>query len=78
MVQESDTLIGTAFEKILSNYLLARFQPFGREHDLWEVFVNVCDRFQEYISSRSTLKVRWGVGKGNWARIPWIAFFGRE
>jgi hypothetical protein len=74
MVQESDTLIRTAFEKILSNYLLARFQPFGREHDLWEVFVNVCDRFQEYISSRSTLKVRWGVGKGNWARIPWIAF----
>jgi hypothetical protein len=38
MTRESDTYIKTAFENILSNYLLARFEPFGREHALWRVF----------------------------------------
>lgn len=75
MVNESGTYIRTDFENILSNYLLARFEPFGREHVLWRVFEDLSDRFQKHINPRRpSLIVKASPGKGNWARVPWIAF----
>src|SRR5687767_9738890 len=76
MNPEAETYIKNAFDNILSNYLLARFEPFGREHALWRVFEGLSNQFQEHIKNQPTLKVKWGVGKGNWARVPWIAFLG--
>src|SRR5215211_3540177 len=64
----------TAFDNILSNYLRARVKPFGREHTLWRVFETLSQGFRTYVSNRPTLKVKWSVGKGNWVRVPWIAF----
>ena len=64
----------TAFDNILSNYLRARLKPFGREHTLWKVFEGIAGDFRTYISIRPELKVKWSVGKGNWASVPWIAF----
>lgn len=75
IVQESEIRIKSAFDNILSNYLLARLKPFGREHPLWRVFEELCEHFQEHASDRPTLGVKWSVGKGNWAGVPWIAFF---
>jgi hypothetical protein len=74
MSPEPETYIKSAFDNILANYLLARLKPFGREHALWRVFEELSAHFQNCIRSRPTLKVKWGVGKGNWARVPWIAF----
>jgi 5-methylcytosine-specific restriction enzyme B len=74
MSNESEASIRTAFENILSNYLLARFEPFGREHPIWRVFEDLANRFQQYVTSRSTLTVKASPGKGNWAAVPWIAF----
>ena len=73
--QEPETRVKTVFDNILSNYLLARQKPFRREHALWEVFEELSERFQKSISKHPTLAVKWSVGKGNWARVPWIAFF---
>lgn len=78
IVQESETRIKTAFDNILSNYQRARRKPFGREPALWRVFDELFYQLQHYISSRVTLKMKWSVGKGNWARAPWIAFLDKR
>ena len=64
----------TAFNNVLSNYLRTRLKPFGREHALWRVFEGLSDDFRTHVSSRPTLNVKWSVGKGNWVKVPWIAF----
>src|SRR5688572_5827153 len=74
-VQESEIRLKSAFDNILSNYLFARMKRFGREHALWQVFEELSEQFRNYAIDRPTLGVKWSVGKGNWARVPWIAFF---
>ncbi|HSK65020.1 MAG TPA: DUF3578 domain-containing protein [Pyrinomonadaceae bacterium] len=74
IVHEPETSYKAAFDSILSNYLLARLKPFGREHALWRVFEKLAEQFQKYVTNHPTLNVKWSVGKGSWARVPWIAF----
>lgn len=75
MVQQSQTYISTAFDEILSSYLRARFEQFGREHPLWRVFENLTKYLQTHVKNRRPrLIVKASPGKGNWARVPWIAF----
>ena len=74
MAQESETYIKSAFDHILANYVRARLKPFGRENTLWRVFEELSTYIQDRLRDRSTLKVKWGVGKGSWARVPWFAF----
>ena len=65
------------FNFILAEYLKARAGGrFGKEHPLWSAFGDLQKMFEasDYIKKTSDLKVSWSVGKGNWARIPWIAF----
>lgn len=72
MAQNSQYL-KTAFDNILSTYLRARRKPFGREPVLWKAFEGLFKQLENYVSNRLTLKVKWSVGKGDWARVPWIA-----
>jgi hypothetical protein len=74
MAQASKSCVKSSFDTILSNYLRARLKPFGREHALWRVFEELDTRLQAYLSKHPTLRVKWGVGKGNWTRVPWFAF----
>ncbi|HVF23676.1 MAG TPA: DUF3578 domain-containing protein, partial [Pyrinomonadaceae bacterium] len=74
MAQDADTYIKTAFDTILVDYFRARFKSFGRERAVWRVFEELSAYLQDCLRDRSTLKVKWGVGKGSWARIPWLAF----
>jgi hypothetical protein len=74
MPSKPQTYVKTAFDNILGNYLRARLKPFGRQNALWRVFAELSDHFQTHLNDRPTLKVKWGVGKGNWVRVPWIAF----
>jgi len=71
--QEPETRIKTAFDNILSNYLRARRKPFAREPALWTVFEALSEHLENQVSKRLTLKIKWSVGKGDWARVPWIA-----
>lgn len=71
---ENKPQLKPGFEEILSRYVRSRFEPFGREHPVWEVFENLSNRLIEYTASRPNLKVKWSVGQGTWARVPWIAF----
>lgn len=74
MAQQSETYIKTAFDHILTNYFKARLKPFGRENTLWRVFEELSAHIQDRLAERPALKVKWGVGKGSWARVPWFAF----
>lgn len=43
------------------------------------MFESLTNYFQEYVSpSRPTLTVKGSPGKGNWARVPWIAFLDKR
>ena len=78
IIPEPETRLKTAFDNILSNYLLARLESFGRKHPLWSAFEKLSQNLQQQVSNRQTLSVRWSVGKGSWTRVPWIAFFDRR
>lgn len=69
-------MIQQKLETILRRYAQARLEPFGGSHGLCRVFEEVQDEFShlETLRTRPHLKVKFGVGKGNWARVPWIAF----
>ena len=73
IVHKSEAHIKNGFDNILSNCLRARRKPFGHEPALWKVFDELCTQLEQYVSNRLTLKVKWSVGKGAWARVPWIA-----
>lgn len=72
MAQDLETCIKSAFDHILANYSHARFRPFAREEKVWPAFEELAAYFQDRVS-RPTLKVKWSVGKGSWAHVPWIA-----
>jgi 5-methylcytosine-specific restriction enzyme B len=63
-------------ERILSEYLRARSQgSFGGSHPVWQKFTDLKRAIEELpaLDARPTLRVEWSVGKGNWARVPWVA-----
>ena len=64
------------FERMLREYRGARQTGgFGRNHPLWKSFALLADLLEHSpsIQSRPTLRVKWSVGKGNWAGVSWIA-----
>lgn len=73
IVQKSETHIKTALDNILSVCMRARRKPFGREPALWKAFEELSKHLKSYATNRPTLKIKWSVGKGAWARVPWIA-----
>jgi len=69
--------LGELLEKILQDYPAARASgKFGKEHELWPVFANLEKALSETKSVRAfpTLRIKWSVGQGNWAKVPWVAF----
>ena len=75
IVREPETRVKIAVDNILSDYFLARQEPFGRKHPLWSRFEELAKHLEIRVSNRPTLNVKWSVGKGNWTAVPWIAFF---
>jgi len=68
-------MIQQKLELILSRYAQARLEPFSGTHEIQNVFGEIVTALSEmdFVRTRSYLKVKFGVGKGNWARVPWIA-----
>src|SRR5262245_7604493 len=66
-----------SLEKILGLYgEVRRTMPFGVHEELWGIFEKVRTLFKGStpVRKRPTIEVTWGVGKGAWAQVPWIAF----
>jgi 5-methylcytosine-specific restriction enzyme B len=63
-------------ERVLAEYADARSGPFGSTAPVWTSFETLNDAFERSapVASRPTVSARWSAGRGNWARVPWIAF----
>ncbi len=48
---------------------------FGSNHPVWKTFTKLKKKIESLsvLRSRPTLRVEWSVGKGSWARVPWVA-----
>jgi 5-methylcytosine-specific restriction enzyme MrcB-like protein len=75
-IRDKENILRNGLEKVLNKYLEVRqSKPFGQDQELRPAFESVCDTIRKLpgVASRPTLKVVWSVGRGNWARIPWIS-----
>jgi MoxR-like ATPase len=73
----TDNSIARLLEAILAQYGDARSQePFGSGSSVWNAFEELTELLNrsEPVAERSTLNANWSAGRGNWARVPWIAF----
>ena len=71
----ADAFADTANEDLLKRYGEVRISPFGEVPDLWGDF-NELKALLEGLPSvqkRPQLLVKWSLGKGVWAKVPWIA-----
>lgn len=52
-----------------------RSEPFSSNHPLWGEFSQIKDELEasEVVQNRPYLKIKWSMGMGNWAYLPWIA-----
>ena len=69
--------IRDGLDTILDSYVDFRnSQPFGGRNSIIKSFNRVAEflRKSDPVKKRSTLKVKFSCGQGNWARNPWIAF----
>ena len=71
------TSIRDNLESILASYSDAKAGGgFGSTNEVWGRFAQLEETFSGHqaVLRRPSLKVRWSVGKGNWAKVPWITF----
>lgn len=76
IVPRGPSTLGELLEKILQDYPAARTSgKFGKDHELWSVFSNLEKALSETKSVRAlpTLRIKWSVEQGNWAKVPWMA-----
>lgn len=64
-----------AFDHLLKQWTEMRSSdPYSKEHPLsraFEAFTELL-REAEPVRSRPQIKTKWSVGRGNWAKVPWI------
>lgn len=64
-------------QEILANFIKAKEnEPFGANNSIWQKFDEFVQllRQTETLRAYPTINIKWSVGMGNWARVPWIAF----
>lgn len=66
---------GELFRKALELFASASRGPFGEKPELWAAMEAIKQRLAASapVEARPNLTVKWTVGKGNWAKVPWIA-----
>lgn len=77
---DDDVSYGELFRRALNLFATASREPFGEKRDLWAAMEAIKDRLanEPSISSKPDLLVRWTLGRGNWAKVPWIAILDRR
>ncbi|MHB8135049.1 MAG: MrcB family domain-containing protein [Anaerolineaceae bacterium] len=65
------------FQNILDIYQTAQEnEPFGRNNSVWKKFTELEETLKHsaLLSEFPAVKIKWSIGAGNWAAVPWIAF----
>jgi hypothetical protein len=73
----SSNILQKLLQNILDNFHTAKEnEPFGANNSIWQKFEEFVQllRQTETIQAQPTINIKWSVGMGNWARVPWIAF----
>ena len=68
-------MIDHALERIMANYVAARrTSALSADHPLWALFKSLQTEFAglRVVKRRPTLRIKWSMGQGAWARIPWL------
>jgi hypothetical protein len=71
---------GDLFRTALDMFATASRQPFGEDVALWAAMDAIKGRLEASspVASRPNLLVKWTLGKGNWAKVPWIALLDKR
>ncbi|MGI6436153.1 MAG: MrcB family domain-containing protein [Syntrophomonadaceae bacterium] len=80
-IQETEPIkgLGENFKIILKDYVSARLgEPFSSKHPIWQVFKDIEDKISNNWDMPAIVTLRWSVGQGNWAKVPWIAFMDKS
>jgi 5-methylcytosine-specific restriction protein B len=63
-------------EEFFTQYPIAKETPFGHNEEIWDLMNTLCDEILPNIDSiagHPHIHIKWSVGNGNWAGVPWIA-----
>ncbi|MFA4951365.1 MrcB family domain-containing protein [Brevundimonas sp.] len=72
--------IGDTLASAISQLEKARKQPFETVPELWETMTTVVELLDALpsVKSRPQIFAKWSLGKGVWAKVPWIALMNRN
>lgn len=71
----NENIIQQSLQTILESYAKARTNQAFAGHSLRGVFESLKEEISSLsaISIKPNLRVKWSMGQGNWAKVPWIA-----
>lgn len=72
----TDGRLRSGFETVLRTYEEGRLTaPFGGEHEAVVALRTLADDLAHSlpVGGRADVEVRWSAGRGNWAKVPWLA-----
>lgn len=73
----SSKILKNFLEEILEQYLTAQEnESFSANNSIWKKFEELTSELKtnKTLQAHPTINVKWSIGMGNWARVPWIAF----
>ncbi len=76
---ERRAVVGRSFASLFGDLLnqleVVRKRPFGVVPELWDLMGQIQTRLDnlEGVTKRPDIVTKWGLGKGVWANVPWIA-----
>ena len=67
-------------EHFMEVYPESRTRAFGIDPQLWGILQDLQERLKTLpvLLAHPTIRVTWSVGKGNWARVPWIGLLNSQ
>ena len=70
----------TLTASFLEQFQIARQTPFRQVPELWATMEAAKARLEAFqsLKRRSYILVKWSLGKGGWANVPWIALLNRN
>jgi len=68
--------LNECLQRVLEGYARARRgESFGSDHPIWPVFRRIATIITESgaLGTNGRIKLKWSVGQGRWATVPWIS-----
>jgi hypothetical protein len=66
---------GSLLRDALEKFAAARTGPMGRSQPLWDAMDRIARKLRAMpaVARREHIRVKWSLGQGVWAKVPWIA-----